>query len=743
MPLTPTKQLALCVVASLLALPACQTETCLTLRDGHASCEQRVCVGSEGPAIEVTDARDAEAKLVCLGCEQEHVEIGNYELQAKVVDTANPDPAVDARYSHYQELRLVVGSNWDRTFSAESLNAHLFLSTLYMLAPGRDTSGTSFVWTNYEIESGGVVEASLENGRVRLTLDARLMGASLPNAAPSDCTPNSWERCQCSWDGERSWLSPTRRIEVDLPFALYEPPPPGPSVQIEPALATVCQGECVELRALAQDGIAPLTYGWDRGLPATPGPHRVCPDVTTTFSVLVQDARQDVAFAASANVTVAVRSNCGAPPSAVPHLAECRAEVAEVKAASTYDPHQAQIATDAIGNIYLAGKISGTLDFGGATLSALRDTPSGTAENLLSVFVAKFDPQCRHVWSQGRGGQAWPRNAYATNIYALAVDRAGNLIIAGAFSGPSSPFRGTPRPYSGGEYMVKLSPDGELLSERVFDVSAPFFQASQIMVDEQDNIVLLASMPGDVDPGTGQRLSVPGIVKLDSDGQVLFSRSLAGATAVGLGSDQSIRAYGAESQLVQVPDTEPPTFQAGGIEPFLTTWTAQGDLVSHLTLPLAYAPPYHELYELGGLDGQGNLILVDGARHQLEAGWMIKERRFRADGTLIWNRSSVDSGELCDGPPQRMLAVDSDGSFVRTRRTCPLPSVDPGPWGAHALLKRSPDGEPLWERPLAPDKERPWAMAFTGTRQLVLLSEIRTGNGPVANKLGLTKLAAP
>lgn len=52
---------------------------------------------------------------------------------------------------------------------------------------------------------------------------------------------------------------------------------------------TVCLGNCTNLEVTAIAGCSPLTYTWDNGLPATAGPHNVCPTVTTTYRVTITE----------------------------------------------------------------------------------------------------------------------------------------------------------------------------------------------------------------------------------------------------------------------------------------------------------------------------------------------------------------------------------------------------------------------------------------------------------------------
>lgn len=59
------------------------------------------------------------------------------------------------------------------------------------------------------------------------------------------------------------------------------------TVAIDASQDTICPGGCVDLEAIAS-GCLSYTYTWNNGLPATAGPHQVCPLVTTSYTVNVQ-----------------------------------------------------------------------------------------------------------------------------------------------------------------------------------------------------------------------------------------------------------------------------------------------------------------------------------------------------------------------------------------------------------------------------------------------------------------------
>jgi hypothetical protein len=120
------------------------------------------------------------------------------------------------------------------------------------------------------------------------------------------------------------------------------------------------------------------------------------------------------------------------------------------------------LAVDSSGNIFIAGDLSGDLDFDQNTaLSSAGDT---------DIFIAKLDPSGGAVlWAKSFGGQGFQGGAR------LASDAAGNVLVAGKFSGVLSfddkgTLVGTGTSPSGtfDAFAAKLSPSGEHLWSKGF-----------------------------------------------------------------------------------------------------------------------------------------------------------------------------------------------------------------------------------------------------------------------------------
>lgn len=109
------------------------------------------------------------------------------------------------------------------------------------------------------------------------------------------------------------------------------------------------------------------------------------------------------------------------------------------------------LATDAAGNIHVAGILDGTMDFGGTPISS--DTNS-----FEKAYVAKLDSAGNHVWSA-----AFCEGLAMCGATSLAVD--GGDLLVGGFFGDSVDFGGGPLT-AGGEsaFVARFDPAGAHVS---------------------------------------------------------------------------------------------------------------------------------------------------------------------------------------------------------------------------------------------------------------------------------------
>lgn len=171
------------------------------------------------------------------------------------------------------------------------------------------------------------------------------------------------------------------------------------------------------------------------------------------------------------------------------------------------------MAIDAAGNVILLGDFQYSVDFGGGEL---------VSAGWQDVFLAKFDSAGNHLWSK-RFGDAFenygPRG--------VAVDGAGNIVIAGQLSGTWD-FGAGPITGFADIYIVKFDGAGNHLWTRQFGLST-YSYAGDVTIDSSGNIAFWGSSLDPLDFGGGV---LPGaglfMVKLDSAGSHVWSRAFGG-----------------------------------------------------------------------------------------------------------------------------------------------------------------------------------------------------------------------
>ncbi len=103
------------------------------------------------------------------------------------------------------------------------------------------------------------------------------------------------------------------------------------------------------------------------------------------------------------------------------------------------------IATDALGNVIIAGQFSGTADFGADTLKSA---------GLLDLFISKYDADGNLISAVRAGG------AGRDEAHDLAVDAQNNILVTGFYSGPEVFF--------GDIRLEKTPPAGDEINRNLF-----------------------------------------------------------------------------------------------------------------------------------------------------------------------------------------------------------------------------------------------------------------------------------
>ena len=180
------------------------------------------------------------------------------------------------------------------------------------------------------------------------------------------------------------------------------------------------------------------------------------------------------------------------------------------------------IAVGSSGDVLITGTFDGSVDFGGGTLVAT----AGSND----VFMAKFDTNGNHIWSQRYGGSGLQQGTVA------AFDASGNMFVAGYSYNGSVDFGGGPLTTTFADaWVVKLDASGaHVWSRRIGDVSpsmatAKYQDSRGIAVDGSGSAIITGSWGGKVDFGAGPINAVGDysgyVVKYDAGGAYQWNRT--------------------------------------------------------------------------------------------------------------------------------------------------------------------------------------------------------------------------
>ncbi|WNG50336.1 hypothetical protein F0U60_44055 [Archangium minus] len=195
------------------------------------------------------------------------------------------------------------------------------------------------------------------------------------------------------------------------------------------------------------------------------------------------------------------------------------------------------VAVDASGNTVLVGEYGGgAFDLGGGALP-----PNNYYWNL---YVAKRDGTGAHVWSRAIPGVSDDDFGFVDYERQLAVDAAGNILLAGNYYGTPDFGCGPLSQGTGSVFVVKLSPTGACVWSRGFP--GAYVNTPRIAVDGTGRVAVAGFFNGTLDFGGGALSSTQGLflARLSASGRHLWSKRFeptSGGTfaprALGIASD--------------------------------------------------------------------------------------------------------------------------------------------------------------------------------------------------------------
>ncbi|HKW13024.1 MAG TPA: SBBP repeat-containing protein, partial [Candidatus Krumholzibacteria bacterium] len=282
------------------------------------------------------------------------------------------------------------------------------------------------------------------------------------------------------------------------------------------------------------------------------------------------------------------------------------------------------VAVDGSGNIFVTGSFHGAVNFGGGNVVS----PGGNA----SMFLAKYDANGAHQWSEGFGGAGDPNSGAVGN--AIALDGSGNVVVAGTFAGTVN--LGGGNVVGAGNFdmfLAKYDANGAHQWSHGFG-GVGFDWGLGVAVDGSGNVVATGNFEGTVNFGGGNLVSAGGydmfLAKYDPNGVHVWSRRFGGS-----GGDQGSGVAVDGSGNVVVTGAFEGTANFGGAnlvsagsgDIFLAKYTANG------------VHQWSERFGGVGSDG-GNAVAVDGSGNVVVTGAFAASVYF--GGNLGWSSAGAE-----------------------------------------------------------------------------------------------------
>lgn len=175
----------------------------------------------------------------------------------------------------------------------------------------------------------------------------------------------------------------------------------------------------------------------------------------------------------------------------------------------TVDQALTDVATDAVGNVYVTGAYLGTVDLGG-----------GPVDGVGNGFLLKLSPSGDYLYARDFGA-----DSVTTGV---SVDSAGNVLVVGHFSGTVDLGGGPLGPATGDDVFVgKLDASGNhVFSQHISGPSQT--RGGVVVADDDDNLFVSGTFETSVEVA-GTTLTASGsrafLAKLDSAGAHVWSRA--------------------------------------------------------------------------------------------------------------------------------------------------------------------------------------------------------------------------
>jgi hypothetical protein len=299
------------------------------------------------------------------------------------------------------------------------------------------------------------------------------------------------------------------------------------------------------------------------------------------------------------------------------------------------------VSIDSAGNIIVAGYFSGTVDFGGVILTSVPNPVLGSY--VADAFVAKYSPNGSLIWAKGFGGNT---TDYAS---AVAVDGSDNVFIAVTLQSANATFGTSTFSTAGGDDMVlvKLSSQGAVLWAKRWG-GANAEDAHAIAVDRAGDLLVVGNFTSSTDLGGGSLSGTGGTIFVakysGADGSYRWAK------AVGAGSGNGIAADPATGNVIFTGTLTNPTDFGGGPTLtggiFLASYDSLGNYKWAETFNSAVIPPASgDAGNAVSVDRSGNIALTGSANSTTSVGsggYFVAS--FTTSGAMRWSKGAGGSG---------------------------------------------------------------------------------------------------
>jgi len=186
------------------------------------------------------------------------------------------------------------------------------------------------------------------------------------------------------------------------------------------------------------------------------------------------------------------------------------------------------IATDAQGNVYVAGYFDGAIDFGGGPLYG-----APCASGRFWSFLAKLGPNGEHLWSKRFANDS---SQESNRTRRMRVDAAGNIVITGSFNGKVE-FGGglVTTPQARGVFVARFDSSGQHIWSKAYGGPAgSFSDCYGLGVDPAGNVGIAGVFSGSIDLGGGLLTSAGQqdvfVARFDASGVPQWSKRFGGTS---------------------------------------------------------------------------------------------------------------------------------------------------------------------------------------------------------------------